>query len=411
MGCLALYLFYRLAQDFSEKSIPVSLVVFLFAFSTVYIRYASEVKQYSTDMAVSTFLIWAALNKPVSDRKSFLLWMLIGSIAIWMSMPAVFILAGIGLYFLYQHIEEKGFQQLGNLILLGGIWLAQFGVYYYLILGDDLQKSGLTSYHQTHFWPLWPNEAVEWERLSNLSHSLLNTLIGHTVWAQLVGIICLIAGVYFLWKKKKGTLLLLAVPPVLCLLASGLGLYSLMERLSLFMMPSLGLILLSGVDGFWKKATAWGQVGIVLAFLAILPIRKGWMYFGRPLQYEEMRPLLLALNDQIKTGEQIWVDHNAEAAFRWYTFYDKQNLSWEQNSTIIYNAWDKLASQELLLSPDTSSTYWLIFSHLVSDFNRMEMKEDLAAMDKTLGPPVQELRFPGVAAWQYVGRKTKEIKR
>lgn len=450
MGCLSLYLFYRIITELSPRSIATPLIFWLFAFSQVYVRYATEVKQYSTDMAVSTALIWAALRFSPFERSAFwYYWVLLGSVAIWLSMPAVFVLTGVGAYFFYQQLYNRtsnnnatvsaqgskgesargiasfrhqrrareidanvasdihqstkiqSGSQFWLLLLMGGIWLAQFGLYFYLIIGHDVGKTDLVSYHQTYFWPLWPTSAAAWERILFLLQSLSSTLIGHTIWANLIGLIGLISGSYFLFKKQLGRLLLFALPVLTCILASGLGLYSLIERLTLFMMPLLGLLLLAGYQEILAKVTRWRSLLLLLAFVPILPLRKGLVHFSKPLQNEEMRPLLNQLDTLVQAGDQLWVDHNARPAFEWYTHYNKQNLVWEADTSIIYNHWNQVATLELEKLAGSSTTYWLIFSHLVSDYNRQEMQADLNAMQRIYGPPIETYKFPGVTAYKF----------
>lgn len=399
MGIAALYLLYRLLIDQLGKTLPAVMLLWLFAFSQVYIRYATELKQYSTDMAVSTMLIYLAIRYPLN--RHWFPWMGIGSVAVWLSMPSVFILAGIGCYWLVSYLKDRSGTPFTRIVVTTGIWLLSFSFYYWLILRHDVGRPGLLAYHQQYFWPLLPTTNEEWQRLGILITDLLGTLSGHTVPALAFGGIGLSAGLISLWRSNRSMLLLLLLPVVLCLLASGLGKYSLIQRLSLFMMPALGLLLGLGWQYLWQRPRHWGKWMAVLLFLTVLPLRKGVEYFFRPLPGEDMRSLLLQLNEQIQHGDHLWIDHNARPAFTWYTSYAPLPVDRVRQADRIFSTWNGTAEEELAGNITISGSTWLLFSHLVSETNRQEMQQDLEGARKVFGAPDEVLQFSGVAAIRF----------
>ncbi len=97
-GIGSLFLFLAVAWRFLGAR-AVAIAVGLFAISTPLIYYVSEVKQYSSDIAVALVLYLVA-DAPVGanlGRASAILAALVGSLAIWFSFPAAFVLGGIGL--------------------------------------------------------------------------------------------------------------------------------------------------------------------------------------------------------------------------------------------------------------------------------------------------------------------------
>src|ERR1700722_20601703 len=87
-GIVSIVLFYLLARRV-VRSMAVPLALALFALSPTLIYYASEVKQYSSDVAVALLLVYLAVTKRI------LLLGICGAVAIWFSHPAVFVLGGI----------------------------------------------------------------------------------------------------------------------------------------------------------------------------------------------------------------------------------------------------------------------------------------------------------------------------
>ena len=394
MGCLCLYLLYRLLKDQFGDGLSGLFVFYLFSFSQVYIRYSTELKQYSTDMAVSTLLIWAAVTFPITSKKRLIGWMLGGSLAIWLSMPSVFILAGVGAFFLFSG-TVKQFVPVIHILLSGAVWLLSFGIYYQLILSNDLQKTELLSYHQPFFWPLIPLNAADWQQLLTISQSLLGTLIGHTFPAILTGLLGLSAGLFYLWKDEKHYLWLVLFPVVLCLFASGLGYYSLMERLSLFMMPALGLLLAKGLHGLENDLGRKVSLLLFFLYICVLPLRKGGEYLFASFRYEEMRPLLRDLDTSVAPSDLIWVDQYAVPAFIWYTQYAPVLSTAPESPSLVFNSWNGEVLRDLPEGRQPDGRLWFIFSHLVSELNRAEMEQDLKILNEHFGPPDVVHRYPG----------------
>jgi uncharacterized membrane protein len=134
-GAFSLILLYFLGKHFvKEKAIQWYLLL-LFSFSSVAIRYSTEVKQYSTDAVICLALVYLAIlfkNKEWNLKNS-LIWMFIGSISIWSSMSSIFILASVGFAFLYQSFKNKRTFPVW-LVATGAVWLGNFGIYFFRIL-------------------------------------------------------------------------------------------------------------------------------------------------------------------------------------------------------------------------------------------------------------------------------------
>ena len=96
-GIISIILLFMILNRILENNILKLYVLLLFIFSDPIIRYSTEFKQYSTDQLFALLLIFLAL---VQQRKAFnmvttFVWAIIGSIAIWFSMPSIFILTSI----------------------------------------------------------------------------------------------------------------------------------------------------------------------------------------------------------------------------------------------------------------------------------------------------------------------------
>lgn len=154
-----LYAIGRRLTDHRFALLPLALV----GLSPFFLRYATEVKQYSTDVMVALLVVWLALRlapERISWR-GILLWAVAGSVMIWTSMPVLFLLAGAGLYYAVAFVQQKAWRHLAWLAIPAVLWLLNFGLYYTSILANDITSSHLQSFHGVffvNFLPLsWPD--------------------------------------------------------------------------------------------------------------------------------------------------------------------------------------------------------------------------------------------------------------
>jgi len=96
-GIVSLFLFYYVAR----RCIPEEgafIAVGLFSLSPYLVYYSSDVKQYSSDVTIALLLL--AVTMFIRSKKftnlSIVFFGAIGGIAVWFSLPSVFVLAGIG---------------------------------------------------------------------------------------------------------------------------------------------------------------------------------------------------------------------------------------------------------------------------------------------------------------------------
>jgi predicted membrane-bound mannosyltransferase len=96
-GIVSLFLFYYIARHCIRE--PGALIAFgLFSLSAHLVYYSSEVKQYSSDVTIALLLLAVTMfirSKKFTNR-SIVFFGAIGGIAVWFSLPSVFVLAGIG---------------------------------------------------------------------------------------------------------------------------------------------------------------------------------------------------------------------------------------------------------------------------------------------------------------------------
>lgn len=287
-GIAGLLLFFMLCRQLRLKGAFYSL--FLMATGVLYLRYATEFKQYSSDVVVTCALLLLALKlHPIhtSTKKLVGSWLLAGTLAVWLSMPSVFILAGIGCYYMYLLRHEW---KRSKMLLMTGVmlwWVAMFVLHYLLILEPSIQSDFLERSHSIYFLYLWPANGAQWSQNEGALLGIIGTMGGHWTIAVIVNLLLMATGIWWLARQQRAYLLLLCVPVLALLLAAGLHQFTLMPRVSLFIYPILLLLIAAGLDFFMRFRYRKVAVPLLLAGCIITCINfNALRHFTLPMEYE-----------------------------------------------------------------------------------------------------------------------------
>ena len=124
-GIASLFLFYWVAKRYIKPN-AVLIGLGLFAFLDPLIYFSTELKPYMCDMAIALVLFGAAAN--IQTRKlspaTIVTAGIIGTLAIWISHPSVFVLAGLGITAAVSSVIKKEWSKLGKLSIVFSIWAA-----------------------------------------------------------------------------------------------------------------------------------------------------------------------------------------------------------------------------------------------------------------------------------------------
>lgn len=335
-GIGSMVLLYRLMA----RLVPVSTIwypVSLLAFAHIFIRYSSEVKQYMGDVFITLFLLTLALSTDIFKHKPirfFIIWLIAGSLAVWSSMPSVFVLTGVGGYYAWQSIERKEYKKI---LLIGGVallWMLQFGAYYFTVLEEQAQSAYLQHFHQ--YWFLYATPENEKQSFQNwaIFSDLLRQFEGLSPYVYEITLGLILGGVASLLVSDKPKGVLLITPVVLMLLAAALNKFSLMPRVALF-----GILLFIILAGYGFGQMAYFRFRILKVLFVTLGLYCTWsniQYLQEKddFKYEEITQGMQFLIDHDIPGKSISVIGHAEPTFLYYTRLHPDSNQWQ----IIKNA-------------------------------------------------------------------------
>jgi len=351
-----LFLFYYFCKKYISihwRWFPVALL----AFSPNFIRYATEVKQYSTDAALALFIFALAHWFPFERfrKKDILIWSIAGAIAVWLSMPAAFVLAGVGAYALYTFVKTKK-KELFWMFIPFLVWLSSFALYFFSILNTDAAGEHLKDYHQNFFFPLIPTSYNDWHFFKEILISFFRTSLGPTTIAIVWGIISFLTGGYFLYKNKTGKFWLFLVPILASLVASYLQYYSLIPRLTLFFIPIILLFIGVGTSKILIASHQYLKPVLIALLLIILFNKQSLNYFFEPLQVDEIKPVMTYIKNKYIEGDKVFVHHNAVPAYTYYTQFAKNKKQYDSGANVFLATW---SDQPTLKN---GKRVWFVFS-------------------------------------------------
>lgn len=396
---ISLLLFYRIARlCVAPKAVPIALG--LFAISGPLIYFSSEVKQYSSDVAIAILLLSAAIYY---DSHKFTPWRvaifgLIGAVSIWFSHPSVFILAGVGMTLTFFSLAERRWARIGNLSIVFSLWALSLVACYLISLRHLSNNKNLLNHWASGFVPspLLSLATVEW--FINAFFGIFRGPVG----LGLSGIAALtfLVGCISMFSNKRERLYLLISPILFTLLAAAFHKYPFEGRLLLFAVPSLLLCIAEGAEQIRRRT--WGETRIGACLIGLLffyPFLLASYHLVKPISREEIKPVFNYVKEHARDQDVLCIYYAAKPAFRYYAprfSLDKMNLvqmsdNWSNDTAIYERDIDQLRGYKRV---------WLLFSHSHTDDSFDEERLLLSLFDRA-GTRLDYFKSAGAAVYLY----------
>jgi 4-amino-4-deoxy-L-arabinose transferase-like glycosyltransferase len=391
-GVISLFLFYGVAkQCIKPKAVPIALG--LFAISDPLIYYSSEVKQYSSDVAIALLLFLVTFHILARELTAprIALFGVLGATAIWVSYPSVFILAGVGVSLTSFYLGKRDWVRIGSLSIAYSLWALSFVVLYFVSLRSLSSNKVLLDYWSNAFLPFPPLD-FSW---------FINTFFGifeNPAGLSLSGIAALtfLIGCISMFFEKRERFFALISPALLTLLASGFQKYPFKGRLLLFIVPSLLLLIAEGAgqirDRTRHNSTVIGTVLMGLLFLH--PLYFASHRLVRPRTKEEIKPVISYVREHKQDEDVLYLYYASQYAFKYYSgrygFNDSDYIvgvgsdNWRDYISDL----DKLCGNKRL---------WLLFSHT----SKQEKERFFLAYLDSVGTRLDSFKSAGAAVYLY----------
>jgi hypothetical protein len=328
-GIGALFIFRAVARRILDGW-SVVFAVGLFALGIPFIYAASQIKQYSSDIAAALLLLLVALDlhTPGIRKDRMVLMVLLAAALVWISQTALFVLAGIIVAFLvlYWKGDVRDRRFLITALSLWSVSAAAAALHAHSNL-NDLDRQYFQAFWRAGFMPFPPERVrdIVWipEQLIWV-FGAFGTGLGHMHgglnyrWSPVFTAV-MFYGLWSLWRSRRDAALFLTFPVLAVLGASAAGIYPFTARLLAFVIP------------FFLLAVAAGAGQLVadlpqrLQFLTpvALAILGGSPFYAiatalPPSRIQHLRPALVDLAHHRQNGDAIYVYSGAALSFRYY---------------------------------------------------------------------------------------------
>lgn len=332
-GLISVPLFYLLARRTLKRSGLIAALL-LFAVLEPLIYYSSEVKQYSTDVAVMLAILLAVirLHDHPQRRGALLGLFVVGFVGLFLSHPAIFVLAGgvVWLLTVPRIDREVALRKPGytrGLIWNCAGWGIAFVADYVLFLRPLADNMGLQNYWVGGYPPVSVG-IIPW-----FGTRAIEIFAGYdTMWLKfahigawpayaamvLAGIGIAFSGGFIAARSSRGVKALVLWPIAVTLIAAILRRYPFSDRLILFLVPLFVLLIGAGVAAMWGKMNPRIIGSILIAIVAVPTVGRAALFAARPPGREEIRPALAYLKNHWQPGDLIYVYHAADAPYLYY---------------------------------------------------------------------------------------------
>lgn len=399
-GIILIILFYRLTS-YLFAPLGVLLAITLLIVNERLIYYSSEVKQYSSDLAIVVLLF--LLTIPLTQfgevkLMRYLLWGSLAGFCLWISHPAFFALVGISTGLVIQYLIKKDWLKLKWLTMGMLIWLINFLLIYLISLQILSTNAILKDFWSKYFMPIPPWGNISWFRFAVCDMLMVPVSLST---CKLGGLLFVI-GAFSFFISRWNWGLILVLPFFFTLLASGLHLYPFGHRLLLFIVPLVLILITEGVERIrlltskfrWLSLGSWGVIALLLLST---PISLAYRNYVRPPMIEHIKPVLAYIQDQSLPGDLICVDMGAKPAYDYYApIYGIPDDPCILDVSSLLNNSEEYSRQ--LNKQAGNGRAWFIFSHRDdrSKFNGKRIFLD--SLDR-FGEKLDEIKSQGASAY------------
>jgi hypothetical protein len=321
-GIISLFAFYQLAKRYTSE-IAATIAIALFACLRWTIYYSTEVKQYASDVMVAVLLYLLLITPADRSQKTqqTIISCLFLAISIWLSHPAILVIAGIELSYLLVAFISKSKTILLDRLPIYLTSLLSFSIFYLVVLTKSTDNQPLLDAWSGRFI----NSPLDvFSRLGGFFYRPL----GFGAIVDGFAILASILGCFAGYRKNRINFIFIVSPFFVTLVASYWKKYPFYERLVLFLVPFALLIIGEGIvwllTYFRSRSTKLFGT-ILLLIILIPPIIRASHIAIHPELNEEIRPVIEYIKFHHLPGDSIYVYAHGGTQFMYYA--PKYNLT------------------------------------------------------------------------------------
>lgn len=318
----SLFLFRTLAHRALEDYGRV-VAIGLFACAVPPIRYASWVKQYSSDtaIAIALLLLTVRLVEPSTTQRQRIVAGVVGLVAMFFSSSAVFVVAGSSVVVVALAIANQLPNRRDSLRFIVIPWLV--GALVATLFATHSVSPDTMSYMKEYWrsgfqpWPLRTTSDALWPWRAVVG-VFTPTSLGYPL-PGLYALLC-ISGFVLMWRKAPARALVMGGPIAATLGAAVFHRYPFADRLILFLTPLFLILLSANLDSLSTLGAGIARGAIApVAALALLLGGVSRLRAEHPVYWvNDPRTTLREIGANRRAGDVIFAWHRAGPFLDWY---------------------------------------------------------------------------------------------
>ncbi len=272
----SVFAFRSVARRYLDRA-AVPLATGLFALADYLLYYASEIKQYSTEVLL-TLVAFRLAAEPLSSPdaltpRRIAALTAFGALGIWFAFPLVMVLAGVGTCLLVTLARARQWRKGLAVSAMGLAWVASFGACFAVSQRILTREPFIWQWWDFAFLRLPPGSVEQaWRVCLQFANVFINpasllTPLGLPATAVLASTLFLV-GMLALGRRWRGGVAVLIAPIVFAIGASVVRKYPFHGRLLLFLVPTIQLLVAEGVAAIGRRAGR--PLGVALAVLLLV---------------------------------------------------------------------------------------------------------------------------------------------
>lgn len=330
------FFLYKILKGISKELFFVAFGLLFFSLNANLIYYASEVKQYMTDVMIGVWIPYLILKEYPSQQRRILWLGMAGAISLFLSSITPIILFCAAMYLIFSGWKNRIFTFI-PLLKIFGLWFVFFLVYYFSFVHKHPTRDAMIHFW-THFGGGFPpmNKGYFNFVFSKIYYHF--TIYGK---AGIFLFLMFITGIFSLLKKKKyNYILLFLLPLVLHILLSTFRMYPLNGRLMMYLLPGFLIVACFGIQFLMDLLPSrfnfqWPLLTLLILILSfqtskIFPVRSFYQLFpanhADELKQERVREALKYVLKTKKDNDIIYVGSGVGMAFEYYRLKDHLKL-------------------------------------------------------------------------------------
>jgi len=402
-SCASLFLLWLLARQLI-KPVGMLFALLIISSSRYLVSYGVQFKQYAVDVAITLFLYLFALHllRKTCTKKDYLLLALSGGLSIWISHPALFTLAGIGLLLMAVTFVKKDRAGSLNYTLVGGFWGLNFIALYLIQYRSLASNEYLTNFWSEYFMPV-ALSAPGWilSRIAGLFYNPGGLDFG----IPEVFILTLFFGgmLSMLWREKRW-IWIFFISMLFTLAASSLDKYPFGGRMAMFAIPGMLVCAGEGIELVRRllgriPVLSWITALMLAGYLLYAPISFSIETALKPRLTENISGTMSYLKANYRAGDVIYLHHFSSPAFRYYAAkYGLEDANVFEGTDLHLN---RAAYQAEIAQLAGNKRAWLLFSHL-TDIQSADDRDAILKYANLIGEKKREFSDPGTLIKLYL---------